>query len=327
MNAVKASILVPTYNRCETLRRVLDAILQQARGLPGVEIVVSDDGSTDGTREFMARYGAPDCCPVVSVRSDQNHGPAFTRNRALERARGDLIIITGDDMVPDAGWLQGHLEWHRAHPEESYALLGHATWPDDPPPTPFMRWLEQGGRVFYFNYADMIDGQQVSPLSFYTCNVSLKRTLLNKAGVFNETYPFASHEDLELGWRLGGQGMRLFYSRGICVRHLHELTLGATLKRVYRMGYSATAFFKMVDDRPGFLKHALRYLLARLGATGLAHGLVPRLARAVTTPRGWHPIRWYLLLQLAFWCGRGDSCRGVNARSFNANYQWADAAS
>src|SRR5664280_1650862 len=92
----KVSVVIPTYNRLAYLREALDSVLAQTRAAD--EILVVDDGSTDGTEAAISALPAP-----VRYLRQQNAGPAAARNHGLREAKGDWIaFLDSDDLwVPE----------------------------------------------------------------------------------------------------------------------------------------------------------------------------------------------------------------------------------
>ena len=100
------SVLIATRDRAPLLAATLEALLQQeAPGQP-VEIVVVDNASTDGTPAVIerARTGGTD---LVHIR-EERPGKSHALNTALTRLRGDLIVLTDDDVLPAPGWLAAY---------------------------------------------------------------------------------------------------------------------------------------------------------------------------------------------------------------------------
>ena len=97
LNTPKVSICIPTFDRKAYLRETLDSIIAQT--YKNCEIIIVDDGSTDGTAEMIAKLGYP-----VTYHWQQNKGDAAARNKLVELAKGDYIsFIDSDDLlVPDA---------------------------------------------------------------------------------------------------------------------------------------------------------------------------------------------------------------------------------
>lgn len=90
MTAPLFSIIVPTYNRCDLLRQAVESVWNQM--LPDYELIVVDDGSTDGTREYLRSI---EYC--VNVLYQANRGPGSARNRGIEAATGDWIVFLDSD--------------------------------------------------------------------------------------------------------------------------------------------------------------------------------------------------------------------------------------
>jgi GT2 family glycosyltransferase len=297
------SVVIPTYRRLDLLQRVIAELESQvAQQIEAVEVVVCDDASQDGTVEWLAQQAASNALPLSWTGLTENGGPARARNIAIRRARGEIILLLGDDIVPGPGLLVRHGQWHRAHPEDAAALLGRTTWPADMAVTPFMRHLESGGRALFMNYKDLPVDQPISGLSFYTCNVSFKRALFVCVGGFDEQFPFASHEDLEFGLRLEQAGMRLSYDPEAVGYHWHRLDLPGTVRRVYRMGYSSVLFWQQVGEQGSGLRRALRTALAGMLGLSLVRGSVLALARRANA---W-PGVWGGLMHGVYWAGVAD---------------------
>src|SRR5258707_10281865 len=91
------SVVIPTYNRCASLRRLLDALARQTLSADRFEVIVVDDGSSDGTRELLRTLKTP--YALVSI-EQPNQGPGAARNRGVRAASGDLILFLDDDVVP-----------------------------------------------------------------------------------------------------------------------------------------------------------------------------------------------------------------------------------
>ena len=107
------SIVIPTYNRAALVQRAIDSALQQT--YPDIELIVVDDGSTDGTEAAIrARYGAD---PRVRYFHQENRGVAGARNRALTDARGDFVAFLDSDDVWRPWKLELQLACMRSFPE------------------------------------------------------------------------------------------------------------------------------------------------------------------------------------------------------------------
>ena len=88
------SVVIPTYNRLPMLTELLDTVFAQE--YPAVEILVVDDGSTDGTQEAMTAL-AMERDDFLYLRNERNSGPGFSRKRGMALARGEYIVFADDD--------------------------------------------------------------------------------------------------------------------------------------------------------------------------------------------------------------------------------------
>ena len=236
------SIVIPTRDRRERLLATLDALDRQRLDGARVEVVVADNGSSDGTPEALrARRGA---LPVTAL-SEPREGASFARNRALDHARAPVVLLLGDDMVPAGdGLLAGHVALHREHAEPGFAVLGQVRWAE--PVDPFMRWLETAGFQFSF---DHIAAGPVDPAAFlYSSHASLSTRALRDAGGFDgERFPYLM-EDTELGIRLRRRSLRLEYHPELVVRHHHPQTLDGYARRMEAIGAAARRLRERYPD-------------------------------------------------------------------------------
>jgi glycosyltransferase involved in cell wall biosynthesis len=111
MAVPEVSVVVPTHNRLPVLTEVLSALVRQ-EGAPPFEVVVVDDGSTDGTAEWL-RSRSFDLS--LRVFTQENRGPAAARNTGVAVSAGRWVAFLGDDTVPAVGWLAAHRAAHRRH--------------------------------------------------------------------------------------------------------------------------------------------------------------------------------------------------------------------
>ena len=228
------SVVIPTYNRKGTLEKCLAALSRQTYPASGYEVLIVDDGSTDGTRDIAERRGSGG---GVRYFRQEHRGPAAARNLGVRNAAGEIVLFTGDDMIAEPGLLQAHAAWHEKNPAESAALLGHVTWAPDAGITPFMRWLESGG--MQFSYGELEGKTEADPRRFfYTSNLSVKKSFLTANGLFDEDFPYAAYEDAELGLRLAAKGLTLGYDRQAMAVHDHFTTLESACRRMLLVGES-----------------------------------------------------------------------------------------
>ena len=202
------SVIIPTYNRREVLARAIEGYLAQSSPRLIHELLVVDDGSTDGTESMVREFTKRSLFPIRYLQQP-NKGPAAARNLGIREARSALVLFSDSDIVPERNLVEQHIECHRRNPQPPAAVLGHVTWSPEIEATPFMRWYGDN-KLFHFN---RLQNNQEAPFQFfYTCNLSLKTEFLRTCGQFDEEFKSAAFEDIELGYRLSKQGLQLFYN-------------------------------------------------------------------------------------------------------------------
>ncbi len=242
-----ASVIIPTHNRLEQLRRVVAAVAAQERPWKlELDVVVVDDGSTDATWEWLR--GRPH---GIRPHRQENAGPARARNRGVQAATGEIVLFLGDDTVPEPGWLAAHLEAHRVlgH-ERPLAVLGYTGFPSGED-GPFSRWINEFGAQFGYLLID--DAADVPFNFFYTSNVSLGRAFFLELGGFREDFPAAAWEDIELAYRAVERGMRFIYRPVARTVHYHSMDPGTFRRRQEISGRSAAIFAALHPELAGFL--------------------------------------------------------------------------
>ncbi len=253
------SVVIPTRDRGEALATTLRAYAGQSIGPRKFEIVlVNDRGDRAGVDAAVAQ------APGLDIRVVENTGPggpAGARNVGLELCGGDIVLITGDDMVPDRGFLEAHLAMHRRHRAGGAAVLGRTLWHPELEATPFLDYLTgHGGQQF--NYRGARPGGVVPFDRFYTSNVSLKRSfLVEEETLFSTRFPDAAYEDIELAYRLHGRGMVLRYAADAVGYHLHPTTPRSFVQRQRRVGRMLTVLSLV---QPSYVPEEHTYLLRML---------------------------------------------------------------
>jgi hypothetical protein len=120
----RLSIVIPVRDGLDFVGRAIASA--QAIPISPLEIVVVDDGSTDGTWDLLQRL-AKDDPRLLPVRRDRDHGAAAARNAGIARARADIVCFIDADDVVYAEPIARRLEWHEAHPEAVLSFCDHHT--------------------------------------------------------------------------------------------------------------------------------------------------------------------------------------------------------
>lgn len=260
---MRATVVIPTYNRSRILVRTLEALGRQtlleeseddsgAGGVP-YEVIVVDDGSTDDTGERVRGMASEYPAPLVYLHQE-NRKQGAARNLGVGRARGEWLVFLGDDTVPGSDFLEGHLgarDGVRREDAERVVVIGYTPWAREYPRTRFMEYVGEEG--WQFGFALIEDPNDVPFNFFYTSNLSISREFFRESGGFDEDFGEYGWEDIELGWRLHRMGMRLVYHAGAVAHHHHPTSVRAFVRRQRRVGSSAWNFYRKHPEMADFL--------------------------------------------------------------------------
>lgn len=210
------SVIVPARDARATIGTTLDALAGLTPIPGGFEVLVSDDGSTDGTREVALAH------PVVDRVVDAGgNGPGAARNTAAAVATGTVFAFTDADCVPDPGWLRAALA-----AVEAGADLVQGRVDANGPAGAFDRTVRVG---------------QLSGL-FETANLVVRREWFERVGGFepwlSPRYSKELGEDVWLGWRLRRAGASIVFAPDALVRHaVFPRSAADYVKEFYRLRF------------------------------------------------------------------------------------------
>ena len=273
----RLSIVIPTLGRPALLKRVLDRLDRQTAPPSAFEVIVVADAK-ERELDALDRAVAGRAYRAQRLRAGRP-GASAARNAGWRAASSDLVLFTDNDTIPVPRLVAEHVSWHHRFPEPEVAVLGHVRWADELRVTPFMRWLEDGIQFDYPN----IDGIDAGWNRLYTANVSVKRSLVERVGGFEETALPFGYEDLDLALRMHEHGFRLLYDRAAVAEHVHPMDLEFWKRRVARIAISERQFVRMHPQFPPYFHDLFTKALGDPPAKGRGE----RLARFV--PR-WVPV-------------------------------------
>jgi glycosyltransferase involved in cell wall biosynthesis len=219
---IGASVIVPVFNGEATLRACLAATLDQ--DVSDFEVLVVDDASTDGTAAIAESVARADS-RVRVLRLSENGGPARARNLAIRASRAPLLLFADSDCIVDRSWVRLH--GSAQHPPRIVggAVVGvHAT--------PFGR---ADAYCSWFGSIPSGPPQARRKDHLPTANLSVARSVFERAGLFREGEPLYS-EDAEFCERARRAGIELFFDPSIIVRHRDRDRLGDYLRHQWIAG-------------------------------------------------------------------------------------------
>ena len=254
--SVSVSVCVVVKDRRELMLRCLDAIGAQDR--PADDVVVVDNGSTDGTYEALRQRAAAD----DRLRVERDTGSlGRARNTAARQARGDIVAFTDSDCRPRPDWLRQGLA---AFTDDGVGVVQGRTVPEHPPTARWSATQDIGAATGLFE----------------ACNIFYRRQALLDAGGFDEQVGFFG-EDTAAGWAVLRAGWREEWAGSSVVAHV-VTTPGLAWHLRRTAGYAHwPALIRRFPERRDLLWHGL-FLRRRSAETDAA---VLGVAAALATRR------------------------------------------
>lgn len=312
-------VVVPTYARPEGLRRTLEGLARQR--FSQFVVAVVDDSSPIPAAETLRGAAFP--FALRHLRTATNGGPAAARNLAVRTSNADLIVFVDDDVVPDAGLVEGHIA------AQAYGsgnvTIGPLRAPHDWRPTPWNRWE---AATLDVEYQRMARGEyRPTWRQFFTGNASVWRADFLAVGGFDES--FARAEDIEFAYRLARRGAQFAFLPEAVGWHYASRSLAS-----WRRIPAQYAEFDLEIDRIHPELHWDRLVRHEAGRRHAATRFVQRASAkagaervavscSISAARVAHALRRYAvsnrLLSVAFQLEYGRSRRAaLRERAFNS---------
>lgn len=307
----RASVIIPTHQRREALRRGLLALARQSAPTGSFEVIVSVDRSSDGTREMLAELATEVPYSLRTVEG-AGRGRAAARNLALAAASGELTILIDDDMEPAAELVERHLAGHP--PGSRLCVLGAV-------PVALDGSSPRAARYVQAKFAAHLEAlaepeHRFMPRDFYSGNASLSTGVLREVGAFDEGFAPYGNEDVELSLRLAKAGVDFRYDRAALARQEYDKQLRGLAGDTLEKGRTTVLLAQRHPDAFGALRLAspwdgsrpwlaMRALLLRLtrrwpALAGAAFATAAGLERLGL----WRaPLFYRAVLDYAFWAG------------------------
>ena len=228
------SVVVLTHNKAACTRRCLGSLLQ-TRYAPW-ELVVVDNGSTDGTREWLESFrGEADQAgvAVTLVFNDGNIGCSTARNQGLARARGAHVAFLDNDVaLRKRNWLERLRAALDAQADA--AMIGPKLVYPYPPYDIQCAGaaVSRGGRVQFMGRGESRDDPRFNRPRDVQCLISAcclaRRDVLEQVGGFDEAFNPVEYEDIDLCYKIRAQGWRILYEPTVEMYHVESVTTAGT---------------------------------------------------------------------------------------------------
>ena len=304
------SVVVPTHQRRETLRRALESLAAQSGDPASFEVIVATDACSDGSAAMIDAFPAPYELRRVDP---AGRGRAAACNAAIAAARGEVLIVLDDDMevVPQ------FVERHRSHhpPGSRLCVLGAVPVELGSESPRAARYVKEKFDRHLARLGE--DPEHLDrPRSFYSGNASLRTEVIREVGGYDESFGIYGNEDVELALRLRAAGIELAYDPAALAHQEYGKDLGGLQRDTLSKGKTTVLLARShpevfgdlrlasPDDgsRPwlaarSLLLSATRRLPAVTGAIFAAASLLERLG-------AWRsPLFYRAVLDYAFWAG------------------------
>ncbi len=320
MNGTPAlSVVIPTFQRRASVARAIAALGTQNMPPERYEVIVSVDGSADGTFELVSRAVVP-----FRLRGlwSEHGGRAAACNAGIAAAAGALIVILDDDMEPSPAFLEAHERAHLAHGRRGVmGAVPIRISPSDPPVVQFV------GRKFNAHLdALSAPGYALKLKDFYTGNFSVEASVLHEVSGFDEAFRIYGNEDLELALRLRGAGVELLLDRAAWARQHYNKSLDEVARDQIAKGRTAVLLAQKHPEAVPELKlgtfarasrkwRATRALLLAVAASwpGSSAHVARAVGRLTERRPGRAPRVLPLLFDYLFWAGVAAARREVGA--------------
>ncbi|MEA3432577.1 MAG: glycosyltransferase family 2 protein [candidate division WOR-3 bacterium] len=239
------SVIIPTYNRLFSLKDTIKSLEAQSLNVGEFEVIVVDDGSDDGTYEWLSNYKG--ALNLRSVKHRTNKGTATTRNDGIRAAEGDIIVFLDDDMRAERDLLSVYLN---AHQVEDGVFIGNVIYKKNARERALLQYLSTRG----------VHKGKKDFTCFITQNASVKKKDAIDAGLFDDSIPcFFQGEDIEFAYKLSLLNKRFVYIKEAVAFHSYTVNLQKVLLDAERFGEHILPL--LLDKYPAFKKTFKLYLL------------------------------------------------------------------
>jgi glycosyltransferase involved in cell wall biosynthesis len=216
-NQPLVSVVVPVYNGERTIARTIECLFAQS--LMAHEIIIVDDGSTDGTESVLKQYR-----DEIIYLCKENGGPASARNHGIRRATGEFVAFTDSDCLPDEDWLSNLVKGFD-HPQVG-GVGGTIRRADE---GLISEYVDLAG---FFNPVIAENDRACLP----TGNAAFRRSVLLEAGLFDERFRKPGGEEPELCLKIKLLGYEFRAIDDALVLHHHKQTLRGLLNAISTYG-------------------------------------------------------------------------------------------
>jgi GT2 family glycosyltransferase len=232
------AIIVPVYNGAKSIGACLSSLLAQTYPSALIDIIVVENGSTDGSAAVAVEY------PVRVLYCDER-GPAAARNVGIAHARAEIVAFTDADCVAAPDWL-AQLVQAFADPEVggvAGTVQGTRAGAED--------WnLVQRFADQHATLRNFVSGRHEYLPHIYTANAAYRRTVLEAVNGFRRE--MLTGEDVDLSWRVQLAGYGVTFAPRALIYHEHRTTLTDLTRQFRQYGFGAVVLDTRYRQQPNY---------------------------------------------------------------------------
>ncbi len=235
----RVSVIIPTFNRKDFLKEAIDSVLSQT--YKNFELIVVDDGSTDGTGEMISKY-----YPQIRYFYQKNKGPSAARNKGIKEAKGEYISFLDSDDLWLKEKLKKQIDFFDKNPEYKICYTDEI-------------WIRNGKRVNpkkkHRKYCGWIFERTLPLCIVSPSSVIIHRNVFENVGLFDEE--FFVCEDYDLWLRISSKYPIYFLEEKLIIKR------GGHEDQISNLGwgydiYRIRALFKFIKDEKNEFKYRIK---------------------------------------------------------------------
>ena len=227
--SIHVSVIIPTFKRQALLIKCLSNLAQQDFPKEKYEIIVVTDGPDINTKTDVAFFSRQhlflniECCSL-----DEKRGPAASRNKGVQHAKGELIVFTDDDCLPQQDWVKAFWSAYESVGKQDTAFTGQTIVPHSKTPTDYEK-----------NIANLQTAE------FITANCAITKNAFTKVDGFDEAFPIAWREDSDMHFKLIEASVPVTQVKNAIVVHpVRKANWGVSLKEQKKSAFNALLYKK-----------------------------------------------------------------------------------
>ncbi|TRZ55513.1 glycosyltransferase [archaeon] len=230
------SVIIPCFNAERTILRTLEALDKQTA--KGFEVILADDGSNDETVK-TAKSFKPENYKLIVI-AEKHAGPAAQRNRGAKKAKGELLLFTDSDCVPEKNWVS-----EMAKPFADKNIVGvSGTY----------RTLNNEKIIARFEGYEIAKRHEKLARQKYidfigSFSAGYRKNIFKKFGGFSSDFKRADAEDPELSFKIAKTGYRMVFNPKAVVAHPHVSTLKKFWKQKFSRGFWRVLLYKKHPEK------------------------------------------------------------------------------